>query len=177
VRVYGEEADVSAFKELVSNLDVQNADQRLFDFNKVLPMPKEVEDTVVPDANPDQQLIEKYGYDNWYDWCIAIWGTKWSASEVEVVCDEGDMVEYNLSSAWGPPVGVYLAIVNRFRRLDVEWFYDEPYDRVAGYLTVEEARLTNFATEEFTKLMSAWMADEASTVDLIGQPEATDVDI
>jgi hypothetical protein len=166
VRVYGDEADLSAFKELVSNLNVEDADQRLFDFNKVLPMPKELEGTVAPVAKPDQQLIEKFGYDNWYDWRTANWGTKWNASEVEVVCDEGDMVEYNFATAWGPPNGVYLALANRFPNLGVEWLFDEPNCRTAGYLSVDEARVASSALVALITAVSRKKADEASTAEL-----------
>jgi hypothetical protein len=53
--------------------------------------------------------IEKYGYGNWYDYCVAEWGTKW-----DVGCDgstdvhpDGKMLHTYFDSAWSPPIGAY----------------------------------------------------------------------
>lgn len=51
-----------------------------------------------------------HGYGNWYDWCIAHWGTKW-----DVEGDyELDATTYQLylhfDSAWSPPIEAYRAM-------------------------------------------------------------------
>ena len=53
--------------------------------------------------------IEKYGYGNWYDYCVAEWGTKW-----DVGCEgstdvhpDGKMLHTYFDSAWSPPIGAY----------------------------------------------------------------------
>ena len=53
--------------------------------------------------------LEKYGYGNWYDYCVAEWGTKW-----DVGCDgstdvhpDGKMLHTYFDSAWSPPIGAY----------------------------------------------------------------------
>ena len=30
------------------------------------------------------ELVAKYGYDNWYDWSVFNWGTKWNAYDVTI---------------------------------------------------------------------------------------------
>ena len=59
-------------------------DKSEFDFNSIIPMPEELKDTTSPSKKPNKDLIEKYGYDNWYDWSIKNWGTKWNAYDIEV---------------------------------------------------------------------------------------------
>lgn len=44
-----------------------------FDFNLILPMPSELEGTTSP-CEPNEDLIAKYGADNWYQWRLANWG-------------------------------------------------------------------------------------------------------
>ena len=54
----------------------------------------------------DEQLAawrKEYGHDNWYDWHVANWGTKWEA--------DGTVYEFNadsatvlFSTAWSPPI-------------------------------------------------------------------------
>lgn len=82
-----------------------------FDFDTIIPMPKELMGTCSPtkivskrdydkhQRKPDisgfsvgkpitkemsKDFIHRFGYDNWYDWKIAHWGTKWGAYEVTI---------------------------------------------------------------------------------------------
>ena len=60
-----------------------------FDFNKIVPMPD-----FIFKGNLGQKEKEEYGKNNWYDWSITNWGTKWNALDTEyerganVVCFE-----------------------------------------------------------------------------------------
>lgn len=51
------------------------------------------------------EFINQYGADNWYDWQIKHWGTKWDI-EAELVDDEAEngYLTYSFNSAWSPPV-------------------------------------------------------------------------
>lgn len=72
--------------------------------SKLYPMPKELEDTQSPSEKPDKALIEKYGTDNWYDWRVKNWGTKWDVWDASLVEKGDDYLEYHFFSAWSPPV-------------------------------------------------------------------------
>lgn len=68
------------------------------------PMPQELEGTTSPQRIGDtiakeksEELIEKYGCDNWYDWCNANWGTKWGCYELEIDDDQ-----LRFTTAWSP---------------------------------------------------------------------------
>ena len=110
VKVSGEREDINAFKDLVTSEDCA------FDFNKIIPMPKELEDTK--------------------DWCINNWGTKWNVSGlVNPMEDEGDHIRYDFDTAWSPPQGIYHALQNKFPDLSITWFIDgEGTNRGLGYL-------------------------------------------
>lgn len=47
-------------------------------------------------------LKQKYGFDNWYDWCCANWSTKWNSYDNKV--DEGSII---FNTAWSIPVRVF----------------------------------------------------------------------
>ena len=38
------------------------------------PMPRELGDAIA-NGQPDAEMIEKYGYSSWYDYCVNEWGT------------------------------------------------------------------------------------------------------
>jgi trehalose/maltose hydrolase-like predicted phosphorylase len=87
--------------------DFVKGKERDFCFEKIVPMPKEIKNTTASNPSkhtPEQskKLISKYGFDNWYDWCIENWDTKWNATDVEMEDDE-DRVTYQFLTAWCPP--------------------------------------------------------------------------
>ena len=44
------------------------------DFQKIIPMPSNIYR-----GNLGQKELERYGENNWYDWSVKNWGTKWNA--------------------------------------------------------------------------------------------------
>lgn len=46
----------------------------MIDFNKIIPMPDNIYR-----GDLDKRARELYGSNNWYDWSVANWGTKWNA--------------------------------------------------------------------------------------------------
>ena len=49
-------------------------------------------------AQMQSDLIKKYGFDNWYDWSLHNWETKWGVYDKEY--DDG---RYSFTTAWSPP--------------------------------------------------------------------------
>jgi hypothetical protein len=85
-----------------------------FHFDSILPMPKDAED--------------------WYDWRCYNWGTKWEPSIV-LFDRYGDCeLSIEMETAWGPPSGIYQALLEKFPGLFIEWFYKEPGVQIAGWL-------------------------------------------
>lgn len=75
-------------------------------FEKILPIPDELKNTTSPtpkDADPaiKKELIKKYGSDNWWDWCVSNWGTKWDAD-----VHHSDESHISFTTAWSPPIGI-----------------------------------------------------------------------
>jgi hypothetical protein len=86
---------------------------------------------LIPCSNGTEEssnaLIQQYGFDNWYDWRIANWGTKWD-------CDSTDMgfqtdnetyfwVEFD--SAWSPPIAWLAKVAKMFQTLHFKLTYME----------------------------------------------------
>ena len=69
--------------------------------NVIRPMP----DSVFR-GNVGTDEREEHGSNNWYDWSIAYWGTKWDVKDVDID-DDGESVTFRFDSAWSPPVEAY----------------------------------------------------------------------
>lgn len=63
-----------------------------------------------------KEYIEKYGFDNWYDWCIKNWGTKWNESEFDIYKEDGK-VFCTFQTAWAPPIAGLVKISEDFPHL------------------------------------------------------------
>lgn len=103
--------------------------------------------------------------DNWYQWNIANWGTKWSASEVWMTEDYevGDrLVDYNFDTAWSPAEPVIAALAAKFPTLHIEHRYCEAGMGFAGqvvYNNGEETTREEYAMEDGLPDI-AWLKDE-----------------
>ena len=75
--------------------------------------------------------FKEYGTDNWYDWKIKHWGTKWNSSDVQADFME-DRATFFFTTAWSPPEPIYHALVDKFPNLDIKWHYDEPGCNFSG---------------------------------------------
>ena len=52
---------------------------------------------------------EELGYDNWYDYCVGEWGTKWDVGDEGAtdIHPDGKMLHTYFDSAWSPPIAAY----------------------------------------------------------------------
>ena len=171
-------------------------DHRL-DFMKIYPYPKDL-DIVAgrsgADDSPEQiQLVaaeesnlKKYGYKNWYDWCVSEWGTKWNAggsdnADMQIDFDEdGDdsIALFQFDTAWAPALGVLQKLRDDHPELSVECRYHEPgvgfmgvwtdghdrcYDNIEGskdtFWQSDEGRLLD-ETFDIVESMQEWEADQ-----------------
>ena len=83
------------------------------DFELIRPMPDELRGTTSPtpkdtDPTTKEALIQKYGADNWWDWCVQNWGTKWN-------CDmdaEKNQSKHcmTMDTAWSPPIPIVVQL-------------------------------------------------------------------
>jgi hypothetical protein len=67
------------------------------------------EQTALEEAG--QRNLDTYGYKNWYEYCVAEWGTKWDACEATYDIEDNKVTIY-FDTAWSPPMGIYHALEN-----------------------------------------------------------------
>lgn len=69
-----------------------------------------------------QRLLEEFGYESWYDFCVHEWGTKWEVYPDSIDTNVDDIVdprysdyrlEITFESAWAPPIGIYQRLIDQ----------------------------------------------------------------
>ena len=111
--------------------------------HEFIPVPKELSETVAGsfgDTEEQAKLleqtkanIEKFGYGNWYDFCVNEWGTKWDIGGNDygapTITEDGKMIA-GFDSAWSPPTTAMekLAAMG----FEVKLYYYEPGMCFAG---------------------------------------------
>ena len=71
-----------------------------------IPVPKELSEAKADFSN-NEEYIKKYGYSDWYGFCVNEWGTKWDVGGNDygspTITDTGKMIA-GFDSAWSPPI-------------------------------------------------------------------------
>lgn len=105
------------------------------------------------DVERKKILIEKYGAKDWYDWCIAHWGTKWGACDLYLgfTDNSNDTTEIELryETAWGPALEAIEYISEKFPKLIFSTFYREEGMGFQGYHKVAGGDVLNNESAEF----------------------------
>jgi hypothetical protein len=74
--------------------------------HEFIPVPKELSEAKADFSN-NEEYIKKYGYSDWYGFCVANWGTKWDVGGNDygspTITDSGKMIA-GFDSAWAPPI-------------------------------------------------------------------------
>ena len=104
--------------EKIVKEESNNAENGLLQFFH--PMPKELLDTEAgpiaktkAEKNARQSRKLEFGAENWYDWRVNNWSTKWEVNEFYGVDKQADAlighstISFAFSSAWAPPIGAY----------------------------------------------------------------------
>lgn len=85
---------------------------------------------IVDLVNADKPLFQEFvpmpeGEEDWYNWNIENWGTKWDTS-VNYITESPDNTSVSLSfdTAWSPPISFYDAMEQL--GFGVEAYYNEP---------------------------------------------------
>jgi len=72
-------------------------------------------------SKAEAQEVWVDGCNNWYDWQVQNWGTKWDP-EIFGSCNyDGETLTVSFESAWAPPIAFY------------EWLVEQGYEVSANY--------------------------------------------
>lgn len=112
----------------------ENHYESLFACHRVIPRPADKED-------------------DWYNWSVENWGTKWDLSDVRFEGDvEAKEVSYYFESAWSPIVPVVEALAKEFKTLSFNYTF---YETGSDYWGEVEYKKGEVESEEGGDISSA----------------------
>jgi hypothetical protein len=105
-----------------------------------IPVPDDLRNTVSGFMGEDKQAeheaqqksnVEKYGYNDWYSFCVNEWGTKWDiGADGNPAQDIPGGLMLGFDSAWSPPIAAYEKLTEMGFRIRA--MYSEPGMCYAG---------------------------------------------
>ena len=148
--VSGEPADITAFREAIAkpyethfpktkwNEDTKEwestpdtqINEGVFLFWNVV-SPTDLESYYGESYKSDKQdLMERItdafaNGEDWYNWNVRHWGTKWDASDAEITDSTDNYISYRFDTAWSPPMEVITALAEMYPHLDFSLEYEE----------------------------------------------------
>lgn len=183
--ISGKEERVKSLLEAIRNTE----ENMLIDFNKIDPMPLELKGTHSPSRGDRPDLIAKYGVDNWYDWSVSHWGTKWNAYEqTKGESDTDKNGNYTetifFETAWSTPFPVIRNLSKQFPYVGIHvTFADEDAGSNCGMYSlydgeeVDETYLPESGSKEAMKVyFELWGGEEDWEINEDGEYQFKDED-
>ena len=99
--------------------------------HEFIPVPKELSEATA-NFTTNEALMAKYGYSDWYSFCVANWGTKWDvgADGQPAIDNDVNTLSLNFDSAWAPPTVAYERLMDLGFKILA--YYYEPGMAFAG---------------------------------------------
>ena len=112
-----------------------------FTFNSFIPMPE----NIYRDSIGEREKLE-FMENNWYDWSLKNWGTKWDCYRYEVYPDKS-LVSFQ--TAWSAPIPVLIEISKQFPTLKFTDEYIEETVESAGEIVCVGGQLLQHTKEGY----------------------------
>ena len=141
----------------------------------LVPIPGPLQMTTAPNSDKEQAALleEQYGYTDWYNFCLARWGTKWDIGHVQIGNVEKNSISFSFDTAWSPPTNFYDKMVDLGFDIEAMFYeggccfcgrYDEDGDSYYQWKDLESARKTipMDIDEEFciSEMLEEWEEEE-----------------
>ena len=139
-------------KDLIEKVTIKDEyGKDTFDFTRLYPTPEELKNRQAPFRLTDEEkeagtneeelkasLIAKYGSDEWYNWNVSNWGTKWGMYSIDMIATSDSEQEGYLSfyyqTAWSPATGLLQHISSLYPELQFNTTYA---DEGGGFVCTE----------------------------------------
>lgn len=115
-------------------LEFVKSEDNPFDFDQIVPMPDYIYRGNL--GNDERKL---YGKNNWYDWSIENWGTKWNCIRAVI---QSNTIYFD--TAYTPSSPVIAALAKKYHTMRFEYSYYEMMAGFQGEETYENGELISY---------------------------------
>ncbi len=112
-----------------------------------------------------EELKQKYGHTDWYDWRVKNWGTKWDAAESYILDDEDEFFSIEYNTAWGPNIEWVRYVAKQFPELTFTLWFEEPGMGFCGVYEVTDE------DEDLCEGDLEWVDEDGRKVEYDGEIE------
>jgi hypothetical protein len=150
--------ELGLVRHFLGSIQEQGQDDNL-NFNRLLPMPEE----------------EK---ENWYEWSIQNWGTKWNCydvlmSDITTPEYEKPRLEYNFMTAWSPMADNLVRILSKeFPKVHCLLYYSEPGMMFGGCTTAFAGEYETVNTWELNPCLEHYESEGQELLHDLSKKEA-----
>ena len=103
------------------------------------PCPKELKEQTA-NHQPKPDMIEKYGFSDWYEWSNANWGTKWGDYDLTIELFDDSISGY-FNSAWVSPQEGLVEVSKQFPELEFQIDWSEMGMEIEGNSTIMDGEI------------------------------------
>lgn len=146
--IVGERNIKKLLKPYLSKADAFNSSELSLDLGKIVPMPKEIEQSTkygnmkylmrkrtplqenrmrLKQEKHEKKCLELYGAKSWYDWSIQYWGTKWNTYENRFYKNDDGNEWLYFQTAWSPPEPALRELSKKLDKIVRLSYMDEGY--------------------------------------------------
>lgn len=136
-------------------------DVEFFDFNEIIPMPEELKDKTrsypswEAEEKQDKELVSKYGADNWYDWSVKNWGTKWNTGS----CKKTGVNSVEFDTAWSTPEPAMFELSRKYHTRVEVYYADEDLGNNCGHYVYNDGEIVEDEVGDFELACEIWGFD------------------
>jgi hypothetical protein len=150
--VSGNKIDIQKFKESTL-VKAEKGDEIHFTMNLLYPTPPELLEQTAPNTwrgeetdtegklefeKKIEELKQKYGHTDWYDWRVDKWGTKWDVASTYILDDEDEFLSIEYNTAWSPNMEWVRCVAKQFPELTFTLWFEEPGNSFCGVYEVTD---------------------------------------
>ena len=115
--------------------------------------------------------------DNWYNWNVENWGTKWNCydvimSEITIPYYEKPILQYTFMTAWSPMSDDLVLILSKeFPKVHCTLYYNEPGMMYGGCTTAFAGELSITDTWELNPCLNHYLSDGQESLEELAKEE------
>lgn len=150
------------FNEILADLQKEGAEPGSFDLGRIIPEP---EGLFMGDLGVEEK--KKYKDNNWYDWRIKHWNTKWNAYGFEPPVFSGDTGTMTFRTANCSPFPVIFRLSQKYPDVEIDLRYaDEDIGYNVGEITVCAGELIDDNSPQYGSATAQELAADILGLDL-----------